>query len=209
MKSRAGVPLRRWERLSRMRGFGVGSNHRDPRGWTVVDRDRRPVGEVKDLVVDTDRMTATYLDVELNHKLFDVRDADPHVLVPIEYAQPDGRRVVVDAISPRWFDDLRSARDVHEFAFWDEWWARSGGHATAGHGPVISRVDRDQIERAIDDVRPGERVRIPVADEEIVIERRPVARDAAPVVREIDERGEYREDYVVNRALDEPPMRRR
>lgn len=205
MKSRPGGPRRRWERLSRMRGFGVGPNHRDPRGWTVVDRDRRPVGEVKDLVVDTDRMTATYLDVELNHKLFDVADDDPNVLVPIEYAQPDGRRVVVDPISPRWFDDLRSARDAREFEFWDEWWARSDGHATAGRGPVISRVDRDQIERAIDEVRPGELVRIPVADEEIVIERRPVDRDAGPVAREMD----VREDYVVNRAIDEPPMPRR
>lgn len=204
MKSRPDAPRRRWERLSRMRGFGVSPNHRDPRGWTVVDRDRRQVGEVKDLVVDTDRMTATYLDVELNHKLFDVHDDDPHVLVPIEYAQPDGRRVVVDPISPRWFDELRSSRDVHEFEFWDEWWARTGGHAAAGRGPVISRVDRDQIERAIDDVRPGERVRIPVADEEIVIERRPVVRDT-PVAREMD----VREDYVVNRAIDEPPMGRR
>lgn len=205
MKSRPDAPRRRWERLSRMHGFGVSSNHRDPRGWTVVDRDRRPVGEVKDLVVDTDRMTATYLDVELERKLFDARDEDPHVLVPIEYAKPDGRRVVIEPISPRWFDDLRSARDAHELEFWDEWWARTDGHATTDRGPVISRLDRDQIERAIDDVRPGETVRIPVADEEIVIERRPVVRDTGPVPQE----AEMREDYVVNRAIDEPPLRRR
>jgi hypothetical protein len=187
----------RLERLSRMDGFEVDRHEPDPRGWTVVNRDGRGVGAVKDLLVDTERMTARYLDVELDTKLFDLRDDDPHVLVPIERARPDGKRLVVDDISGSWVTELRAERERHRQEFWDRWWHRDdrgtewqdrGGRATA-----IRRVDHpDDLRRAIDQVRPGEEVRIPVVKEEIVVERRPVVE----------------EEIVVNRAADEPPRRR-
>jgi hypothetical protein len=47
-------------------------------------------------------------------------------------------------------------------------------------------------------VRPGEAVRIPVVEEEIIVERRPIMRDEA-----------RRDELVVNRALDDEPPRRR
>ena len=69
-------------------------------------------------------MTASYLDVELDAKLFDLRGA-------------------------------------------------------AGQGTRITRRDAvpaEDLNRAIEDVRPGETVRIPVVNEEIIVERRPVGR---------------------------------
>ena len=63
MRSDQDAPTRRLERLSRMHEYEVAPNESDPRGWNVVNRERRRVGEVKDLIVDRERMVATYLDV--------------------------------------------------------------------------------------------------------------------------------------------------
>jgi len=195
MKADRHASLRRMERLSRMREYDVARNEPDPRGWTVVNRDGRPVGEVKDLIVDTDRMAATYLDVELDAKLFDLRHDDPHVLVPVERAHRQGRRVVVEDIAPGWVTELCAARELHSREFWDRWWQRG----EPGHGtPITRRLSTEELNRAIEDLKPGESVRIPVTEEEIVVERRPVHREAPP-----------REELVVNRAGDEPPYGRR
>lgn len=176
MTSDHDTSIRRLERLSRLRDCAVASGEPDPRGWTVVDRQGHKVGEVKDLVVDTERMTASYLDVELDAKLFDFRDDDPHVLVPVERAQADRKHLVVDAITPSWVSELRSARDVHYTEFWNRWWDRGETHGF-GQGTRIARqVAASDLNRTIEDVRPGETVRIPVVNEEIVVERRPVGR---------------------------------
>ncbi len=119
MKSDRDAPARRLERLSHLRDYDVGRKEPDPRGWTVVNRVGQAVGEVKDLVVDTERMAATYLDVELDPKKFDLRDDDPHVLVPVERAHTDGKRVVVDDISGHWVGELRAAREQRDRDFWD------------------------------------------------------------------------------------------
>lgn len=119
------APDRHFERLSRLRDCGVSRHEPDPRGWKVVNRDGRAVGEVKDLIVDTDRMTATHFDVELNTKLFDLRNDDPHVLVPVEQAHRAGRRIVVEDISRAWVNELRTERDLHQREFWERWWSRS------------------------------------------------------------------------------------
>jgi hypothetical protein len=75
MKFDHDTSIRRLERLSRLREYDVASGEPDPRGWTVVDRQGHKIGEVKDLVVDIERMTASYLDVELDAKLFVLRGA--------------------------------------------------------------------------------------------------------------------------------------
>jgi sporulation protein YlmC with PRC-barrel domain len=194
MRSEQAVPVRRLERLSRLSDYQVDRHEPDPRGWTVINREGRSVGEVKDLIVDTERMSATYLDVEVDTKLFDFTGDDPHVLVPVERARADGKRLVVDDITGEWVADVRAARERHRNEFWDRWWHRSGvADEPEGRGTKISRrVRGDDLQRAIDEVRPGEAVRIPVAQEEIVVERRPLGS----------------EEIVVNRATDEPPRRR-
>ena len=194
MRSENAVPVRRLERLSRMRDYEVDRRELDPRGWTVVNREGRTVGEVKDLVVDTERMAATYLDVELDTRMFDVRDDDAHVLVPVERAHTEGRRVVADEIDAEWLSQLREARERDRHEFWDRWWHGSGQReeARADVARIRRREEPRDLNRIIDEVRPGEEVRIPVVKEEIVVGRRPVEH----------------EEVVINRATDEPPKRR-
>lgn len=113
----------RLERLSRMREFDVAPKEPDPRGWTVVSRDGRSIGEVRDLLVDTERMVATYLDVALDRRRFGLRDEDDsHVMVPIARAHQAGKRLLVEEITPEWVNQLRQARDADQCEFFDRWW---------------------------------------------------------------------------------------
>jgi sporulation protein YlmC with PRC-barrel domain len=203
MRSERTIHGTRLERLSRLDGFTVDRHEPDPRGWTVVNREGQRVGEVKDLIVDTERMTAPYRDVELDTKVFEFRGDDPHVLVPVERARADEKRLVVDDISSGWVADVRAARERHWQEFWDRWWHPADSVAddrqdrTLRVSPIRGADDPDELRRAIDQVRPGEEVRIPVVKEEIIVERRRVAEE--PVVPD---------EVVVNRAADEPPRRR-
>lgn len=193
MRSEQAATARRLEPLSRLPDHEVERHQPDPRGWSVVNREGRHVGSVKDLLVDTDRMTATYVDVELDTKLFDLRDDDPHVLVPVERARREGNRLVVDDVSSEWVGRLRAERERHRYEFWDRFWHRTGvrDEQEVRTTKTHTRVDREDLDRVIDEVRPGQEVRIPVVKEEIVVERRPVDR----------------EEIVVNRATDEPRRR--
>jgi sporulation protein YlmC with PRC-barrel domain len=198
MRSEHDAPNRRLERLSRMEGFDVAPHQPDPRGWKVVNRDRRRVGEVADLIVDSERMVATYLDVELDTRRFNLSGDDAHVLVPVERAHAEGHRLVVDDIASGWVSELREARAAHDSEFWDRWWHHRD-RSMPRRGPHISRrADPDTLGRVLDDVRPGETVRIPLVEEEIIVERRLIPKDEM-----------LREDDAVNRAADEPPQRER
>lgn len=174
--------MERFERLSYLRDFTVARDQIDPRGWKVLDVEGHVVGEVKELIVDTDRMRAVYLDVELDRKAFDLRD--PHILVPISRAQRDGdhRRLIVEGLTRERVADLRSARETHMREFWSRWWDEDRtGVADREWSPHVTRtVAREDLQHALDTVRPGETVRIPVVREEIVVERR-VYSEEAPV----------------------------
>jgi sporulation protein YlmC with PRC-barrel domain len=182
-----------------MHGYDVAPNEPDPRGWKVVNRERRRVGEVTDLIVDRERMAATYLDVELDTKRFDFSGDDPHVLVPLDRADREGRSVIIEDIDTGWVSHLRSAREANRLEFWHRWW--HSGEPSTTRGPQISRrAHPDTLNRVLDDVRPGETVRIPLVEEEIIVERRRVPKEEAL----------RNDEYVVNRAADEePPQRQR
>jgi hypothetical protein len=169
--------LRRYEPLSRLGGYQVGPHQSDPRGWNVLSPDGRTVGEVKDLIVDTGAMRARYLAVELDTALLTVH-ADPHVLVPIERAHRDGghRRLVVDGLTTERVTELIEARDRHIDTFWERWWSGDPGRPGPRNLGESTTSTHEHLRRALEEVRPGEQVRIPVVDEEIVVERRPVTR---------------------------------
>jgi hypothetical protein len=170
--------LRRFEPLSRLGDYQVGPHQVDPRGWNVLSPDGRTVGEVKDLVVDTERMRAHFLDVELDTAAFDLHD-DPHVLVPVARARRDGahRRLIVDGLTAERVAALVEAREHHIDTFWERWWSGADPVRTAAIDSAIGlKVSEEDLRRALDDVRPGEQVRIPVVEEEFVVERRPVTR---------------------------------
>ena len=186
MKQHQSGPVHRFERLSRLGKYEVEKHQVDPRGWDIVGRDGRTIGEVRDLVVDTEKMTARYLDVELDTKLFDLR-GDAHVMVPVERAQRDGthKRLVVDGLTTERVADLCMAREDHYAQFWDKWWAVDAGatREPAAWTRAGALPDAD-VRRAIEEVRPGEQVRIPVVREEIIVERRPVHADELVTARE-------------------------
>jgi len=170
-------PVSRFERLSWLRGYHVDKHQVDPRGWEIVNSERRTIGIVKDLIVDTERMAAAYLDVELDRKLFDLRD-DPHVLVPMARAQRDGdhKRLLVEGLTRDRVAAMCLDRADHAREFWDRWWDTGRGTGTSDWAPTIAQgADPEQLRRALEEVRTGESVRIPVVNEEIVVERRPLA----------------------------------
>lgn len=85
--------------LDELPDFEVAEGDPDVRGWEVLASDGTRIGEVDDLLIDTDAMKVRYLDVDLTSD-FDAGE-DRHILVPIGYARLDDRddRVIVDELS--------------------------------------------------------------------------------------------------------------
>ena len=86
--------------LSAMTDLRVADGEPDIRGWEVVGQDRRTIGRVHDLVVDSAEMKVRYMDVEIRRAVIDA-DQDRHVLIPIGYARLDEEddRVLVNNIA--------------------------------------------------------------------------------------------------------------
>jgi hypothetical protein len=116
--------IRRFERLAFLNDHRVAKGMIDPRGWKVLDGHGQSVGEVKDLIVDTDRMVADFIDVELDQKFFHIVHTDPRILVPMHQAHRDGdaRRLIVYELTRSRVATLLLARDERQLEFWREWW---------------------------------------------------------------------------------------
>ncbi len=91
--------------LGQLDDFKVAEGDPDVRGWQVVASDGRKIGEVDELLIDTNAMKVRYLDVEVENGL--MSEPDRHVLVPIGYARLDrgSDQVMVDNIAST---DLRT-----------------------------------------------------------------------------------------------------
>ena len=91
--------------LDQLNDFKVADGDPDVRGWEVLASDGRRIGEVDELLIDTNAMKVRYLDVEVEDGL--MAEPDRHVLVPIGYARLDRDRdcVVVDNVAS---GDLRA-----------------------------------------------------------------------------------------------------
>jgi hypothetical protein len=72
--------------LDQLDDFDVSSDDPDPRGWDVVCADGKKIGEVDELLVDTQAMRVRYLDVDLDDGVVD-GTRDRHVLIPIGSAR--------------------------------------------------------------------------------------------------------------------------
>lgn len=160
--------MHRFERLSRLKDYKVDKHQVDPRGWDIVNLEGRSIGEVKDLIVDTVTMKGIYLDAELDRKLFDMR-GDPHLLIPLQRAERQGthKRLLVAGLDAARVQEICTERERQYYEFWDGFWQR--------------QVSGDDLRRAIETARPGEQVRIPVMNEEIIVERRPLASEERPL----------------------------
>lgn len=88
--------------LDRLDDFEVADGQPDVRGWEVVASDQRKIGEVDNLLVDTDAMKVRYLDIDLDDSAVGTTNTeDRHILVPIGYAMldRDSNRVVINAVA--------------------------------------------------------------------------------------------------------------
>jgi aryl carrier-like protein len=102
------------------------------------------------------------------------------VLIPLERAERDGKHkhLIVAGLDSVRMQELLVERERHYHEFWDAWWRRGASPAGASWSPTISQqLSAEDLRRALENVRPGEHVRIPIVNEEIVIERRPLNRD--------------------------------
>lgn len=75
--------------------YKVAEDDPDVRGWKLVSSDGEKIGEIDELIVDTNAMKVRYLDVELNDRLLTSDDDDRHILVPIGSATLDRDREYV------------------------------------------------------------------------------------------------------------------
>ena len=108
----AGVASAQIAPLKELKDYKVASDDPDVRGWKVLARDGRPIGDVHDLLVDTAAMRVRYLDVEIDRDLLASVPPVPgmahhgalmehrHVLVPIGTAHldEDHDRVLIESL---------------------------------------------------------------------------------------------------------------
>jgi uncharacterized protein (TIGR02271 family) len=175
--------------LGQLSGYEVADDDPDVRGWEVIAADGRRLGQVDELLVDTEAMKVRYLDVDLDRGL--VAGADRHALIPVGYArlEPALRRVFTDALPSTRLETLPAyphgpvARDMEE-SFQRPF---AGAPRTGIHGQE-TRIIRHEEELAVGKRRTEagevqvhkrvetEHVRRPVqlAREEVTVERRPI-----------------------------------
>ena len=81
------------DRLDRLSDYQVADGEPDPRGWEVIGRDERTLGEVDHLVADTGSMRVRFLSVKLDRGVDSERR---DVLIPIEHVEldTDAKRVL-------------------------------------------------------------------------------------------------------------------
>ncbi|HSN68345.1 MAG TPA: PRC-barrel domain-containing protein, partial [Thermoanaerobaculia bacterium] len=130
------APRERLMLLSELKDLRVSKGEPDIRGWDVVTADRKKMGKVHELVIDTIDMKVRYLDVDVDGKILDLKDAT-HMLIPIAGAQldDDDNRVYLNEIT---VDELRALppydhrRITREFeANIASWFTRSRATAPA------------------------------------------------------------------------------
>ena len=81
------MPRDRVVPLDELDDYQVSEGDPDVRGWDVIASDGRKIGEVDELLVDTQAMKVRYLDVDLSDEVIaNAGGEDRHVLIPIGYA---------------------------------------------------------------------------------------------------------------------------
>lgn len=188
----------RLQRLHDLEDFRVAKGDPDPRGWKVVAADGVAIGEVTELIVDTGSMEARYLDCDVEERKLELEPIDRHVLIPVEHARidRDHKSVIVDGLPSHRVSDypvyagLPIADDVRrtiDRTFRGERRAEVAEERTEERA-AFGREREDRATARDSDrfysarreagqthtIRAGEQeVRIRVAGDEIIVEKRP------------------------------------
>lgn len=191
--------------LDQLNDFRVADGDPDVRGWEVLASDGRRIGEVDELLIDTNAMKVRYLDVEVEDGL--MAEPDRHVLVPIGYARLDRDRdcVVVDNVAS---GDLRAmpaydhaplTRDF-ETRVRDSW---DGGRAASTGLNTGGAADDFYADTSFDDRRffgraGREEGRITRSEEELEVGRREMRAGEVGLEKRVE----------TERVREEVPLRR-
>lgn len=86
-------------KLVELEDYEVASDDPDIRGWSVLDRNRKEVGRIDELIVDPYKEKVRYLDVVPNTER-SVNEGDQHLLIPVGAARIDDHenKVIIDEI---------------------------------------------------------------------------------------------------------------
>ncbi|MFV8224600.1 PRC-barrel domain-containing protein [Christiangramia aquimixticola] len=113
--------------LDELSDYKVKSDDPDVRGWEVIDKDRRKVGKVDNLLVNKSTEKVVYLDVEVdssiieaNHKPYSGsaskgvheflnKDGENHIIIPIGLVNldADNKRVLTNEITHQTFAETK------------------------------------------------------------------------------------------------------
>src|SRR5687768_18538591 len=87
--------------LDELAGYRVARGEPDVRGWDVIAGDGRRIGEVDELLVDTEAKKVRFLDVSVDQELVPDMETAQRILIPIDSARVLAAedRVFVDGIS--------------------------------------------------------------------------------------------------------------
>jgi uncharacterized protein (TIGR02271 family) len=176
--------------LSRLDDFRVAEYDQDVRGWDVVARDGKKIGNVDDLLVDTTARKVRYLGVDLDRGLFASLFSggqSGHVLVPIEEVEIRGSQVLVNSVA----SSEASSLPAYDF----DTFSQTHNFQSQGVGMQGRTLDTEREARmtlaeeelavgkrrvASGEVEVGKRVEtervresVPVMREEVTVERRP------------------------------------
>jgi uncharacterized protein (TIGR02271 family) len=218
--------------LSELGTYDIEKGDADPRGWTVVGAEGRQIGEVDDLIVDTQAMKVRYLVVELDDNTSAAGDS--RVLLDASQVDVDSaqRQVRARGYGATGFgasagafayrarerdgrDDTRLTRSEEELHIGTREVARGevrvGKHVETEHvrQPVTTRREEIVVERrpveagARADASIGEdEVRIPLMEEELVVEKRAVVKEELVVGKRVVEEHDVVETEVRREEFD-------
>lgn len=154
--------------MHELEGYTIADGEPDIRGWDVRTLNGREIGEIDDLLIDTDRGEVVMIEVEL-------RDGGVRAEVPIRSVQLDreNKAVIVDSGDVDARHDQRPRDRMQAVERHDEVRdARSDGPRSVTYGAREREADRGMIEDGT---------------EEVVIERRPVIEEVVVRRKVVDE----------------------
>lgn len=96
--------------LDGLSGYKVAEGDPDVRGWDVIGRDGRRIGEVDDLLVDTAALKVRYLEVRLDRRLVVGEEEGTGSLGAPEDARPTGATTLRGSAIPE-LDSMRDSPD--------------------------------------------------------------------------------------------------
>ena len=209
--------------------WAVAEGEPDVRGWDVFTADMRKIGDVDDLLADPTTMKVCYITVDLDSEITTV-SGEKTVRIPISRARihENDRRVVFDfaaaslksiasAPAQPWKDDqIRLTRSAEELRIGKR-------QVKSGEVEVKKRVETERVRenvtlrsedvdverRPVTGVAPNrdihisaEEIRLPVYEEEAVVEKRPVIKEEIVISKHPTEKTETVEADVKKERID-------